>query len=208
MGPFNPGERLAPFARYPAHYDGRSSPTSASARSPETTPSTKAWPMHVGAPFIANPDVVARFTGGVPLAEADRVTFYAGSADGYTDCPTAADVTRRASRPLQSRTGGRHGTDLAPTASPCSNSRPASGRGSTRLGPLFLIAATPLFRHGHASCGRGPNRPSAGLHRPLTTDHSDCPLADTNAGSANDTGMYRRTSTNVRTCSGRSSLRD
>jgi hypothetical protein len=57
--------------------------------------------LSFGAPFIANPDVVARFTGGVPLAEADRVTFYAGSADGYTDYPTAADVTRRASRPLQ-----------------------------------------------------------------------------------------------------------
>jgi N-ethylmaleimide reductase len=42
-----------------------------------------------GRPFIANPDLVARLRSGLPLAEADRTTFYGGDAHGYTDYPPA-----------------------------------------------------------------------------------------------------------------------
>jgi N-ethylmaleimide reductase len=42
------------------------------------------------APFIANPDLPARFEHHVPLAVADRDTFYQGGARGYTDYPVAA----------------------------------------------------------------------------------------------------------------------
>jgi N-ethylmaleimide reductase len=38
--------------------------------------------------FIANPDLVERFRQNAPLNEADRSTFYGGSAKGYTDYPT------------------------------------------------------------------------------------------------------------------------
>jgi len=41
-----------------------------------------------GEPFIANPDLVARFRHNAPLAPADRDTFYGGDARGYTDYPT------------------------------------------------------------------------------------------------------------------------
>jgi N-ethylmaleimide reductase len=41
-----------------------------------------------GRPFIANPDLPARFAAGAPLAEPDRSTFYGGDARGYTDYPT------------------------------------------------------------------------------------------------------------------------
>lgn len=40
-----------------------------------------------GEPFIANPDLVARFENGWPLAPADRATFYGGGAAGYIDYP-------------------------------------------------------------------------------------------------------------------------
>jgi N-ethylmaleimide reductase len=40
-----------------------------------------------GVPFIANPDLVARFASNAPLNEADRSTFYGGDARGYTDYP-------------------------------------------------------------------------------------------------------------------------
>jgi NADH:flavin oxidoreductases, Old Yellow Enzyme family len=40
-----------------------------------------------GRSFIANPDLVARFAQHVPLALADRATFYTGGAKGYTDYP-------------------------------------------------------------------------------------------------------------------------
>jgi N-ethylmaleimide reductase len=40
-----------------------------------------------GRPFIANPDLVERLRKGAPLAIADRKTFYAGGAPGYTDYP-------------------------------------------------------------------------------------------------------------------------
>ena len=41
-----------------------------------------------GRPFLANPDLPARFEQGAPLNEPDRETFYGGGAEGYTDYPT------------------------------------------------------------------------------------------------------------------------
>jgi N-ethylmaleimide reductase len=41
-----------------------------------------------GRAFIANPDLVARFAAGAPLATPDPATFYGGDARGYTDYPT------------------------------------------------------------------------------------------------------------------------
>ncbi len=43
-----------------------------------------------GKPFISNPDLVARFRAGAPLAKPDSKTFYGGDAHGYTDYPTMA----------------------------------------------------------------------------------------------------------------------
>lgn len=40
-----------------------------------------------GVPFISNPDLVERMKANVPLAPADRATFYAGGEKGYTDYP-------------------------------------------------------------------------------------------------------------------------
>ncbi len=40
-----------------------------------------------GRPFIANPDLVARFAAGAPLAAADSDTFYTPGAAGYLDYP-------------------------------------------------------------------------------------------------------------------------
>lgn len=43
-----------------------------------------------GVPFIANPDLVARFRQDAPLNAADSATFYGGDGHGYTDYPTLA----------------------------------------------------------------------------------------------------------------------
>jgi len=40
-----------------------------------------------GVPFIANPDLVARFKADAPLNEADASSFYGGAEKGYTDYP-------------------------------------------------------------------------------------------------------------------------
>ena len=40
-----------------------------------------------GRPFIANPDLPARFAAGAALAEADRASIYGATAQGYTDYP-------------------------------------------------------------------------------------------------------------------------
>jgi len=40
-----------------------------------------------GVPFIANPDLVARFEKDAPLNEADSATFYGGDGKGYIDYP-------------------------------------------------------------------------------------------------------------------------
>lgn len=42
-----------------------------------------------GKPWISNPDLVERLAAGLPLAEADKATFYGGGAHGYTDYPRA-----------------------------------------------------------------------------------------------------------------------
>lgn len=41
-----------------------------------------------GRPYIANPDLVARFRREAPLNEPDPTTFYGGGAEGYIDYPT------------------------------------------------------------------------------------------------------------------------
>jgi len=41
-----------------------------------------------GRPYIANPDLLARFTSGAPLAAASPDTFYTPGDQGYTDYPT------------------------------------------------------------------------------------------------------------------------
>jgi N-ethylmaleimide reductase len=46
-----------------------------------------------GAPFIGNPDLVARLEKGSPLAVGDRSTFYSGGAKGYVDYPTVPSDT-------------------------------------------------------------------------------------------------------------------
>ena len=40
-----------------------------------------------GVPFIANPDLVKRFSTNAALNEADSSTFYGGTEQGYTDYP-------------------------------------------------------------------------------------------------------------------------
>jgi N-ethylmaleimide reductase len=42
----------------------------------------------VGRPFLANPDLDARWEQGAELNEPDSSTFYGGGAEGYTDYPT------------------------------------------------------------------------------------------------------------------------
>lgn len=43
-----------------------------------------------GRPYIANPDLVARLRRGGPFNKPDKMTFYGGGAEGYTDYPTLA----------------------------------------------------------------------------------------------------------------------
>jgi N-ethylmaleimide reductase len=47
----------------------------------------------VGRPFLANPDLVRRWTLGAELNQPDQATFYGGDARGYTDYPTLDDIT-------------------------------------------------------------------------------------------------------------------
>ena len=42
-----------------------------------------------GVPFLANPDLPARYQGDTVLNKADPATFYAGEANGYTDYPAS-----------------------------------------------------------------------------------------------------------------------
>ncbi len=44
-----------------------------------------------GAPYIANPDLVARLENGWPLGEPDQATFYGGGEQGYIDYPRYAE---------------------------------------------------------------------------------------------------------------------
>jgi N-ethylmaleimide reductase len=43
-----------------------------------------------GRPFLANPDLVGRLQGGLPLNSPDFATFYTPGPKGYTDYPAAA----------------------------------------------------------------------------------------------------------------------
>jgi N-ethylmaleimide reductase len=45
-----------------------------------------------GVPFLANPDLPARFLAGAPLNAADPATFYYDGAAGYTDYPTLSQI--------------------------------------------------------------------------------------------------------------------
>ena len=45
-----------------------------------------------GIPFIANPDLPARFAQNAELATGDKNTFYAGGTNGYIDYPALAEV--------------------------------------------------------------------------------------------------------------------
>ncbi len=45
-----------------------------------------------GRPFIANPDLARRLREDAPLNTGDRVSFYGGGAEGYTDYPLLEDV--------------------------------------------------------------------------------------------------------------------
>jgi N-ethylmaleimide reductase len=56
--------------------------------SAETAISTRhADLVSFGTPFIANPDLTARFRWNAPLSIGDRATYYGGGAGGYTDYP-------------------------------------------------------------------------------------------------------------------------
>jgi N-ethylmaleimide reductase len=50
----------------------------------------------VGRPFLANPDLVRRWSEGAALNEPDESSFYGGDARGYTDYPTLDDATAAA----------------------------------------------------------------------------------------------------------------
>ncbi len=43
-----------------------------------------------GRPFLANPDLIARWQAGAPLNVPDASTFYTPGAAGYTDYPVLA----------------------------------------------------------------------------------------------------------------------
>ena len=47
----------------------------------------------VGRPFLANPDLSARWEQGAELNEPDADTFYGGGAEGYTDYPTLGQAS-------------------------------------------------------------------------------------------------------------------
>ena len=51
----------------------------------------RATAISFGTPFIANPDLPERFRRGVPLAEADKATFYQGGAEGFITYPALQD---------------------------------------------------------------------------------------------------------------------
>lgn len=48
-----------------------------------------------GRPYIANPDLVARFVAGVPLADVRWETVYASGPEGYIDYPEMESVLAR-----------------------------------------------------------------------------------------------------------------
>jgi N-ethylmaleimide reductase len=59
------------------------------AKAAEVVASGWATAVAFGVPFIANPDLPLRLLQRLPLAEADKATFYAGGQRGYVDYPAA-----------------------------------------------------------------------------------------------------------------------
>ena len=59
----------------------------------ETISNHDADAVAFGRLFIANPDLVERFREDAALNVPDRRTFYGGTAKGYTDYPTLAEVS-------------------------------------------------------------------------------------------------------------------
>lgn len=49
-----------------------------------------------GVPYLANPDLLARFKARAALNEPDQATFYTGGAEGYTDYPFMKDKEKAA----------------------------------------------------------------------------------------------------------------
>ncbi|MFJ3140540.1 alkene reductase [Streptomyces sp. NPDC086843] len=90
-----PGEgtddTLTAFARFRAHYRGAVVANLGFTRESgnDLLERGLADAVSFGAPFVANPDLVDRFTHGLPLAEGDRDTYYTGGVTGYTDYPAA-----------------------------------------------------------------------------------------------------------------------
>lgn len=84
-------DTLTAFTRYRAHYHGAVIANLGFTRASgnELLERQLADAVSFGAPFIANPDLVDRFTHGHPLAADNRDTHFAGDAEGYTDYPTA-----------------------------------------------------------------------------------------------------------------------
>ncbi|AXI80963.1 alkene reductase [Peterkaempfera bronchialis] len=90
-----PDRDLAPFARYRPLFAGvlivNAGFTQATGNA--VLDAGLADAVAFGAPYIANPDLVERFTHGHGLAEADRATFYTPGPAGYTDYPAAPATT-------------------------------------------------------------------------------------------------------------------
>jgi N-ethylmaleimide reductase len=49
-----------------------------------------------GVPYLANPDLLARYKAGATLNTPDQATFYSGGAEGYTDYPFMKDEVEAA----------------------------------------------------------------------------------------------------------------
>lgn len=56
----------------------------------------KADAVAFGVPFIANPDLPARFAADAPLNPPRKALFYGNTAEGYLDYPTWSDMTKPA----------------------------------------------------------------------------------------------------------------
>ena len=81
------------FTRYRAHYHGAiiANLGFTQASGNEILERQLADAVSFGAPFIANPDLVDRFTHGHPLAASNRDTHFTGGAEGYTDYPAMTE---------------------------------------------------------------------------------------------------------------------
>ncbi|MDT6987248.1 alkene reductase [Streptomyces lusitanus] len=84
-------DTLTTFGRFRAHYRGSVVANLGFTRESgnDLIERGLADAVSFGAPYIANPDLVERFVRGLPLAEGDRDTYYAGGERGYVDYPVA-----------------------------------------------------------------------------------------------------------------------